>query len=269
MIYEELTRTGTHINIKSVTNISALTVALFSDTNNLNSTFTTENIDGETYAELTINNWICFQADVQILKLISDLRYKINNLVTKRITSPQKNLFTQDDELVRLIAIILLREDNALDLQQPAKIGQRPKTFIVNTYPMVNNIIKGNKKEQNYRQPKRYVPEILRFKKLNTTTYNQYQPHFVNTKLEDAPVKNSAESFQFPVSYNVQQTQFYAGNNDVTYLSQDLLMMNLYNPTVNAGQYYGYQNALQNDFESNGVNVNDEESEVFFFILFN
>lgn len=268
LVFEELSRTGTHYNIKSVTNISAATVAFFIDTNNLNSTYSTSQVDGESNAELILNNWINFDSNYQTIKLVIDLREKISNLVTKKIVHPQKNNALNDEELIGLISGVLSREDNALGLFQPSGIGQRPRTFLINNYPMVNDILKETNEKSNRRSNNRSIPEILKFKPINSNIYNQYLPHFVNTKLENGP---STSKPNYPnVNYNMQMQTYYSNVNppsDVTYLSQNLLMMNLYNPSkpdlYGNVQYFTqcHNMSLQNDFDSNGVTVNDDDSE--------
>lgn len=282
LIFEELSRTGPNYNIKSVTNVSTATIVLFIDTNNFNCTLSPNKHDPRSKAELTLNNWIEFESNSQDIKALIDLRDKFNILVTKKIICPQKNLGADDEYLVNFIASILTREDNSVGLIQPPGIGQRPRTFLINNYPMVNDILKEANKKSKPKQINRTIPEILKFKPISSSTYNQYLPHFVNTKLdsEQSATSEFSTNITHPICTNVMynmspQPYFSSMNNvhtDVTYLSQNMLMMNLYNPskpetfanyspcqvTVHANQSNQQE---VNDFESNGVDVNDEDCE--------
>lgn len=233
LIFEELSKMGIHYTIKSCTNISPITVALFTDMNNLNSKFITSD---KNVAELILNNWINFEGNFQTLKLIFDLREKLNNLVIKKILYPQKNNSGPDDKLIDLVANVLLREDHNLNFFQPDGIGQRPKTFLITNYPMVNNVIKKNKNRPPEVTNDNFVPEILKFKPIQTNSYNKYLPHFVNANLSLEPPNLLYDSESF--------------------LSQNLLMMNLYNKPLSDF----YQNPFT-DFDLNGINVNDDFSE--------
>lgn len=265
IIFEELSRTGIHYNIKSVTNISPVTVALFIDANNLNSTYSTAIVNGHPKAELILNNWIDFDSNYQTIKLVIDLREKINNLVTKKIVHPHKTNTLNDEDLIHLIAGVLSREDSSIGLFQPNGIGQRPKTFLINNYPMVNDVFKEINKKSNPKSYNKSIPEILKFKPISNNIYNQYLPHFVNTKLENEPNTTKYGN----INYNMQAPAYYTNPNpqcDLTYLSQNLLMMNLYNPAKPEYENVQYLTQsqtvnVQNDFDSNGIDVNDEDDD--------
>lgn len=184
-----------------MTCVSPLTIALFVDSSNENAILNPESEN----PEMVLNNWISFEGDSQLLNILSNLRTKINNLVNKKIAAPQKNLTIQDDNLIQLISTILTREDNSLGLIQPPGIGQRPKMLLITNYPAVNDVITENRyntKQLNLNSG----PDVLKFKPVQSTQYNQYLPHLANTELDCSPYTTSATNFTTQIPAGSQAT---------------------------------------------------------------
>ena len=84
-------------------------------------------------AVLRLDDWIGFRVDAEASALVVQLRQKWHSLFLRRMRAPNK-LWSQSDEMtIRTVVGVLTNEEQALGLQQPAGIGQRPRPMSTET----------------------------------------------------------------------------------------------------------------------------------------
>ncbi|XP_013779316.1 probable ATP-dependent RNA helicase YTHDC2 isoform X2 [Limulus polyphemus] len=150
LVYEEMTRTGHLAYARCVTLVSPITVALFAGPARLPLDAVHEPEQGrfDGYMEesdseeeektegpksiFKLDEWVCFKIEPELSRLSLNLRQKWHALFLRRMQSPAKPWSQVDEAVVRAIVGVLTAEEQALGLQQPAGIGQRPK-------PMAND----------------------------------------------------------------------------------------------------------------------------------
>lgn len=49
--------------------------------------------------------------------------------------NPNKNLSSQDEQVIKTLVTVITNEEQACGLQQPLGIGQRPRPLLVDYYP--------------------------------------------------------------------------------------------------------------------------------------
>lgn len=84
-------------------------------------------------AILKIDDWISFRLDAEAAALIVQLRLKWHSLFLRRMRSPMKLWSQLDESTIRTVVAVLTNEEQALGLQQPAGIGQRPRPMSTET----------------------------------------------------------------------------------------------------------------------------------------
>ncbi|CAL8343000.1 unnamed protein product [Merluccius merluccius] len=77
-------------------------------------------------ARLKINDWIDFQLESETATLVFQLRQKWHSMFLRRMRSPSKPLSQQDEATISALVSVLIAEEQAVGLLQPAGIGQRP-----------------------------------------------------------------------------------------------------------------------------------------------
>ncbi|XP_074650448.1 3'-5' RNA helicase YTHDC2-like [Tubulanus polymorphus] len=100
--------------------------------------------DGENEIEGTsskttikIDDFIAFKVDSEAASLALQLRQKWHSLFLRRMRAPAKPWSPVDENVIRTVINVLTNEEQALGLQQPAGIGQRPR-------PMSNECAAGD-----------------------------------------------------------------------------------------------------------------------------
>uniref|UniRef100_T1JES8 RNA helicase n=1 Tax=Strigamia maritima TaxID=126957 RepID=T1JES8_STRMM len=147
LIYEEMTRAGRLAHVRCCTLITPITIALFAGPARLPHDAVTEadsGARGDGYqdndsdsefeeknesqkAMLKIDDWVSFRVDSEAVHLALQLRQKWHSLFLRRMRAPSKPWSQVDEAVVRTIINILSSEEQALGLQQPLGIGQRPR----------------------------------------------------------------------------------------------------------------------------------------------
>ena len=82
---------------------------------------------GTSWSTFHIDDWLTFRIDTEAATLIMHLRQKWHSLFLRRMRSPTKQWTPYDESIIRAVIQVLTSEERALDLQQPAGIGQRPR----------------------------------------------------------------------------------------------------------------------------------------------
>ncbi|XP_045156414.2 3'-5' RNA helicase YTHDC2-like [Mercenaria mercenaria] len=154
LFYEEMTRSGKRsigglACVRCCTVISPATVAIFAGPSKLPSdalkdtaeevadslntehgpTSDSENEDPEDNksCSLQFGDWLTFKADAESASLTLQLRQKWNSLFLRRMRAPSKPCTQMDEAVISAVVNVLTNEEQALGLQQPAGIGQRPR----------------------------------------------------------------------------------------------------------------------------------------------
>lgn len=76
---------------------------------------------------LSVDELIQLRVEPELARLVLAVRHKWNALLLRRLRQPGKSASAQDEQLLRTIITVLTNEEQALGLQQPAGVGQRPK----------------------------------------------------------------------------------------------------------------------------------------------
>ncbi|KAL4228088.1 3'-5' RNA helicase ythdc2 [Mactra antiquata] len=150
LFYEEMTRSnqGQHGGmacIRCCTILSPLTVAMFAGPAKLPAdalkdtpetdledgvlTSDSENEDPEENkcSTLQLVDWLSFKLDAETADLVLQLRQKWHCLFLRRMRAPAKPWTPMDEAVINAVVNVLTNEEQALGLQQPAGIGQRPR----------------------------------------------------------------------------------------------------------------------------------------------
>ncbi|XP_054714089.1 3'-5' RNA helicase YTHDC2-like [Uloborus diversus] len=153
LLYEEMMRTGSIAHAHCCSLITPLTVALFAgparlpldalhepDQARLEGYMEEEDSEDDTKydnqkAMFKIDDWISFRVEPEIARLVLQLRQKWHALFLKRMHTPSKLLNQSDEAVIRTIVGVLASEDQALNLQNPPGIGQRPRPLMVDYCP--------------------------------------------------------------------------------------------------------------------------------------
>lgn len=80
-----------------------------------------------------IDEWLLFRVDPEAAALMMQLRQKWHSLFLRRMRAPVKQWSQYDESTIRTIVSVLTSEEQALGLQQPAGIGQRPRPMSTET----------------------------------------------------------------------------------------------------------------------------------------
>ncbi|CAL8280780.1 unnamed protein product [Lota lota] len=143
VIYDELFEVDRSTTIRCCSLVTPITVAIFGGCAKLPSSAlqmtkiagglhdsSDSEADEETsimhLARLKINEWIDFQLESETAKLVFQLRQKWHSMFLRRMRSPSKPLSQQDEATICALVSVLIAEEQAVGLLQPAGIGQRP-----------------------------------------------------------------------------------------------------------------------------------------------
>ncbi|KAK7115641.1 3'-5' RNA helicase YTHDC2-like [Littorina saxatilis] len=155
LVYEEMTRMERLAMVKCCTLVSPITVVIFAGRSKLPSDAlkvadnTQEGDEGGELGEqsdsegeekseakktqLQLDDWLTFSVDSDAAHLALQLRQKWHALFLRRMRAPSKPWSQSDEEVVRAVINILTNEEQAVGLQQPAGIGQRPRPMSAET----------------------------------------------------------------------------------------------------------------------------------------
>lgn len=145
-VYEELAKIGVVSGAKCCTTIHPVSIGVFAGPSRLRQSASEASgnscegvLDREDASEedddreddddiytLKIDDWISFRVRSPTSILIAQIRQKWHSLFLRRMTNPSKPASASDEDLVRVLADILMAEDQAIGLEQPAGVGQRP-----------------------------------------------------------------------------------------------------------------------------------------------
>ncbi|GLV31703.1 RHAU helicase [Carabus blaptoides fortunei] len=280
LIYEELSRSGNIYNMRSITSVTPLTVALFLDNNINNNSVEIEASDSDDEAEeprITLTDWIVFTGQANVIRVVSAFRDKINCMIRKKITNPYKLFSGHDEALLQVLSTILAKEDTFTGYLQPPGIGQRPKIMMPNHYPPDHSSAANLKQRFAMKKHASAMSEILYLNRITPEHYNKYVPQDLEGDLEcvgipeKAVQENEHSTMAYSSLYNYN-TPSYAMN-DVSMLNQRFDNMNVSNsdPYCDGLQphqmnfsnpyyaetldYFDNNAAGPTDFKDNGTNV--------------
>lgn len=148
LMYDEMSRYERLAFVRCCTLVSSATVALFAGPAKLPSdaikdaeadyrgfedygepgSDSEEETDGDTSkTTLQLDDWLKFKIDPETATCIMQLRTKWHSLFLRRMRNPSKPWSQIDEAVIRTVINVLTNEEQALGLQQPAGIGQRPR----------------------------------------------------------------------------------------------------------------------------------------------
>ncbi|CAH1253699.1 YTHDC2 [Branchiostoma lanceolatum] len=150
LVYEEISRAHRYAYVRCCTLMSPVTVAIFAGPSRLPLDALTdpnapdnrpggddqfENYsdsggeEGENNKRATtkLDDWISFKLDSEAAHLLLQLRLKWHSLFLRRMRAPAKPWSQVDEGVIRAVIGVLSSEEQALGLQQPSGIGQRPR----------------------------------------------------------------------------------------------------------------------------------------------
>ncbi|KAF7648265.1 hypothetical protein LDENG_00159620 [Lucifuga dentata] len=149
LIYDEISRGHRIASVRCCSLVTPITVAIFggsakqprcaleesavhestdvslSDSSDSDSTM-------EEATRMKIDDWLFFHLDRQAASQVFELRQKWHSLFLRRIRYPSKPWSQQDEAIVRTLVSVLSAEEQAVGLQQPTGIGQRPRPMSSN-----------------------------------------------------------------------------------------------------------------------------------------
>uniref|UniRef100_A0A0N7ZAQ8 RNA helicase n=1 Tax=Scylla olivacea TaxID=85551 RepID=A0A0N7ZAQ8_SCYOL len=151
LVYDEMVRIGVVAHVRTVTLVSPLTVLLMagpmrlpldalSEPSSRNSGDCSSDSESEERPVglsclVRIDSWIQFLGDPQAAHLALQLRHKLHALVLRRLRAPNKPLTQTDEDVVRVVGAALSQEEQALNMVQPAGVGQRPRPLYPHSHP--------------------------------------------------------------------------------------------------------------------------------------
>ncbi|RXG71364.1 putative ATP-dependent RNA helicase YTHDC2 [Armadillidium vulgare] len=158
LLFDEMIRIGTAAHVKTVTLLSPITVLLMagpmrlpldalSEPSSRNHRFGDISSDSESEDRpegmnsfLKIDQWVQFLGDHTTASLALQLRHKLHALILRRLRAPNKPLTQSDEDIVRVVAMVLSHEEQVLGLQQPPGVGQRPRPFYGTPTPDIDGM---------------------------------------------------------------------------------------------------------------------------------
>ncbi|XP_069677317.1 3'-5' RNA helicase YTHDC2-like isoform X2 [Periplaneta americana] len=154
LVYEEMSRSGRLCHVRCCTLVTPITVALFAGPARMPLDAVSEaemfRADGAVETEsdseveerpdgqnttLKLDEWVVFRVDAEAAHLALQLRQKWHSLFLRRMRAPAKPWSQVDEAVVKTIINVLTAEEQALGLQQPSGIGQRPRPMTIDYYP--------------------------------------------------------------------------------------------------------------------------------------
>ncbi|BHF65335.1 3'-5' RNA helicase ythdc2 [Sparganum proliferum] len=76
------------------------------------------------------NGILTFDCELEVAKLVVDLRQKWNCLLLRRLRNPSKQSPQQDEAILSTIVAVLTAEEQVLGLRQPSGVGARPRPMV-------------------------------------------------------------------------------------------------------------------------------------------
>uniref|UniRef100_A0AAY4BH52 RNA helicase n=1 Tax=Denticeps clupeoides TaxID=299321 RepID=A0AAY4BH52_9TELE len=146
LIYDEMTRAHRIASIRCCSVVTPLTVGVFGGCARLPVSAVQEPVvqkgindenggsdSGEEdrstahLFQMKIDDWVHFGLDQEMSRLVFQLRQKWHSLFLHRIRAPSKPMSHADESTIQALVSILTAEEQAVNLQQPSGIGQRPR----------------------------------------------------------------------------------------------------------------------------------------------
>ncbi|XP_055954066.1 3'-5' RNA helicase YTHDC2-like isoform X2 [Argiope bruennichi] len=210
LFYEEMMRTGSIAHAHCCTLVTPITVALFAGPARLplDALHEPDQARLEGYMEegdseddskydnqkamFKIDDWISFRVEPEIARLVLQLRQKWHALFLKRMHAPTKGLTQADETVIRTIAGVLVAEDQALHLQQPIGIGQRPRP-LMSDYTSPVHLRKPMSASPNHRSPSYFNPNNL-YHSSGLSCYSDEMPGMSNAATSPSSYNSSFSS---------------------------------------------------------------------------
>lgn len=162
-IYEEMTRIGRVSYARTCTILSPITVSIFAGPARLPSdhliigngaeedddSLSEDEMMAPESALLKIDDWLAFKTTPEIASLVIPLRQKWHALFLRRMESPLKSMSSADDMVIKTIVQVLTSQEQALGLQQPVGVGQRPRPMTSDYCPPVSNTLMNSPGQRN------------------------------------------------------------------------------------------------------------------------
>lgn len=138
LVFEEMIMTGCVASARTVTAVSAATVLLMAGPTRLPlhaiSTAVTDNgSDSESedqplnsYGRLRLDDWVQFVGAPEKLQAALQLRHKLHAIMLRRLKAPSKGISPGDDDVIRVVAAVLAKEEASMGLTAPPGVGQKP-----------------------------------------------------------------------------------------------------------------------------------------------
>ncbi|XP_046399834.1 3'-5' RNA helicase YTHDC2-like isoform X2 [Ischnura elegans] len=149
LLYDEMSQMGRLRLARGCTLVSPITVALFAGSSRLPPDALSEadvysgdgvaEMESDSEAEergdgsstiLKIDDWVVFRIDAEAAHLALQLRQKFHSLLLRRLRAPTRPWSQVDESVLRSVVSVLVAEEQALGIQQPPGIGQRPKPAV-------------------------------------------------------------------------------------------------------------------------------------------
>ncbi|XP_071450252.1 3'-5' RNA helicase YTHDC2-like [Hetaerina americana] len=146
LLYDEMSQMGRLRLARGCTLVSPITIALFAGSSRLPPDALSEadvytgdgvaEMESDSEAEersdgsstiLKIDDWVVFRVDAEAAHLALQLRQKFHSLLLRRLRAPTRPWSQVDESVLRSLVGVLVLEEQALGIQQPPGIGQRPK----------------------------------------------------------------------------------------------------------------------------------------------
>ncbi|KAJ8029622.1 3'-5' RNA helicase YTHDC2 [Holothuria leucospilota] len=172
-IYEEQTRVFRTLYVRCVTLVSPITIVLFCGPSCLpedaltvpnsalrgqsrmgpsgdgESSCDDEDVEGNNMAVFKMDSWLQMKMDIQAANLAVTLRQKCHTLFLRRMRTPAKPWSQADEAILRTLITVLSSEEQALGLQQPVGVGQRPKPMAMDNFNSPPQKSVGNRLHQS------------------------------------------------------------------------------------------------------------------------
>ena len=132
LVFEEMVLMGVIASAKTVTVVTPLTVLLMAGPTRLPlhaiSTSVTDNgSDSEseeqplnTYGRLRLDDWVQFVGTHEDLHSALQIRHKLHAIILRRLKAPSKGVGQGDDEVVKVVASLLAKEEGKAGMSCPA-----------------------------------------------------------------------------------------------------------------------------------------------------
>ncbi|VDI58889.1 ATP-dependent RNA helicase YTHDC2 [Mytilus galloprovincialis] len=217
LMYDEMSRYERLAFVRCSTLVSSATVALFAGPSKLSpdaikdadteyrhyddyvdaASDSEEEVDGEvSKTSLHLDDWLRFKIDPETATCIMQLRTKWHSLFLRRMRNPSKPWSQVDEAVIRAVINVLTNEEQALGLQQPAGIGQRPRPMTSES--LMSGSYSGNENEEygNGRNMRKGLttPPAKQIQLLSRTPKGDRESFSSNTSSSNSPRGSEAST---------------------------------------------------------------------------